>query len=150
MAEWEQNNEKSFCVIPDKDSISSVSDFFDLCVEEFEIPMKVGFRLKVVVDEIYSNIVHYSGAKLAEVTFRNDPETITLMFSDDGIAYNPLEAEAPDVTVSAEDRQIGGLGLFMVKNMAEDIQYRFADGKNQMTVILSKTLPQKKKVLEDF
>lgn len=150
MTELEQNNEKSFCVIPDKDSISSVSDFFDLCVEEFEIPMKVGFRLKVVVDEIYSNIVYYSGAKQAQVTLRNDPQTVTMIFTDDGKAYNPLEAGEPDVTASAEDRQIGGLGLFMVKKMAQDVRYDYQEGKNRMTVVLSKTIPAKKMVLEDF
>lgn len=150
MSELESTNEKQLTVIPDRESISAVSDFFDLCVEEFEIPMKVGFRLKVVVDEIFSNIVHYSGARQAQVCFRNDPETVTLVFLDDGTAYNPLLTEEPDVTAAAEDRQIGGLGLLMVKKMAQDLRYDYLEGKNRMTVVLSKKIPQKKMVLEDF
>lgn len=150
MTESENRNEKKLSVIPEKDSISAVSDFFDNCVEEFEIPMKVGFRLKVVVDEIYSNIVYYSGAKQAQITFQNAPRTITLVFEDDGAAYNPLEASDPDVTAGLEDREIGGLGLFMVKKMSEDIAYDHIEGKNRLTIVLSKELPQKKMTLEDF
>ena len=142
--------ERYLSLTPDMSSISGVSDFLDQCLEEFEIPMRVGYSLKVVTDEIYSNIVHYSGAKTAEILFRNDDETITLVFADDGTPYNPLDTEEPDITASAEDRKIGGLGLFMVKKMAESVQYEYTSGKNQMTVVLSKAPKKKKMTLEDF
>lgn len=141
---------RSFAVTVDMESVSMVSDFFDSCLEEYEIPMRVGYSLKVVADEIYSNIVHYSGAKNAEVLFVNAQEQITLVFRDDGIPYNPMEADTPDVTADLEDRQIGGLGMFMVKKMCQEVAYEYADGKNQMTVILSKTPKKKKRTLEDF
>ena len=112
--------------------------------------MRIGYSLKVVADEIYSNIVHYSEAKAAEILFRNDAEKILLVFEDDGNPYNPLEAEEPDITAGIEDRKIGGLGLFMVKKMAESVVYEYTAGKNQMTVILSKTVKKKKMTLEDF
>ena len=112
--------------------------------------MRIGYSLKVVADEIYSNIVHYSGAKTAEVLFRDEADRITLVFEDDGDAYNPLEAEEPDITAGIEDRKIGGLGLFMVKKMAESVAYEYAAGRNQMTVILSKAAKKKKMTLEDF
>lgn len=142
--------ERRIDVVPDIASISSISDFLDSCLEAFAIPMRIGYSLKVVADEIYSNIVHYSEADTAEVLFRNDDDTITLIFKDDGKPYNPLEAEEPDITAGIEERKIGGLGLFMVKKMAEQVQYEYIDGKNQMTVILSKTAKKKKMTLEDF
>lgn len=146
----DDKNERKFAVVPDKESLAKASDFLDCCVEDYAIPLRTGYSLKVVTDEIFSNIVYYSGAKNAEILFRNDTDTITLVFGDDGMPYNPLEAEDPDVTASAEERSIGGLGLFMVKKMAEDVRYEYTAGKNRLTVILSK-MPKKKKLsLEDF
>lgn len=140
----------SFAVTVDMASVAKVSDYLDNCLEEYEIPVRVGYSLKVVADEIYSNIVHYSGAKNAEVLFANAQEQITLVFRDDGTPYNPLEADTPDVTADLEDRQIGGLGMFMVKKMCQEVAYEYSDGKNQMTVVLSKTPVKKKLSLEDF
>ena len=146
----EQENERRFSIVPGQESISMAADFVDGCVEDFAIPLRVGYSLKVVTDEIFSNIVYYSGAKTAEILFRNDADRVTLVFQDDGMPYNPMEAEEPDVTAGAEERSIGGLGLFMVKKMAEQVAYEYTDGKNRLTVILSKTVKKMKLSLEDF
>lgn len=146
----DNKKERSIAVIPDAASLSGISDFFDSCLEEFEIPLRIGYSLKVVADEIYSNIVYYSGAKNAEILFRNRADSIHLVFVDDGMPYNPMETKEPDITASAEDREIGGLGLFMVKKMAEDVRYEYASEHNRLTVILSKTVKKKKRSLEDF
>lgn len=146
----DNDNERSIAVVPDAASISGISDFFDSCLEEFAIPLRIGYSLKVVTDEIYSNIVYYSGAKMAGIQFRNAPDKITLFFEDDGKPYNPLEAEEPDITAGIEERKIGGLGLFMVKKMAQSVHYEYSAGKNQMTVILSKAPKKQKITLEDF
>ena len=143
-------NEKRLSVVPDQESLSRVSDFLDDCIETYEIPLRIGYSAKVVTDEIFSNVVYYSGAKNAQVVFQNDMDRITLIFIDDGAAYNPMESEEPDVTAGIDDRKIGGLGLFMVKKMAEQIQYEYADRKNQLTVVLSKATKKKKLSLEDF
>ena len=119
-------------------------------MEDFSIPLRTGYSLKVVADEIFSNIVYYSGAETAEILCRNDADKITLIFEDNGRSYNPLEAEEPDITAGIEDRKIGGLGLFMVKKMAESVHYEYVAGRNRMTVILSKTAKKKKMTLEDF
>ena len=137
-------------MVPTQESISDVSVFLDNCVEDFSIPLKTGYSLKVIADEIFSNIVYYSGAKTAGILFENDTDNITLVFEDDGKRYNPLEAEEPDITAGIEDRKIGGLGLFMVKKMAESVQYESVAGKNRITVIVSKTAKKKKMTLEDF
>ena len=144
------DNERRFSVVPSKESLSEASDFLDRCVEEFDIPLRTGYSLKVVTDEIFSNIVYYSGAKTAEILFRNDEDKVTLMFLDDGIPYNPVEAEEPDITAGAEERSIGGLGLFMVKKMAEQVSYEYADQKNQLTVTMSKIAKKTKISMEDL
>lgn len=146
----DSENERSITVIPDMASISVVSEFFDSCLEEYAIPVRTGYSLKVVVDEIISNIVYYSKAKTAEIVFKNDADQITAVFLDDGTPYNPLENESPDVTAGLEEREIGGLGWFMVKKIAQKIDYAYSSGKNQMTVILSKSAKKKELSLEDF
>lgn len=144
------DNERRFSVVPSKESLSEASDFLDRCAEEFDIPLRIGYSMKVVADEIFSNIVYYSGAKNAEIQFQNDADRIFLIFRDDGTPYNPMEAEEPDITAGAEERSIGGLGLFMVKKMAEQVEYEYTGQKNQLTVILSKIVKKKKMSLEDF
>lgn len=144
------DNERRFSVVPSKESLSEASDFLDRCVEEFEIPLRTGYSLKVVTDEIFSNIVYYSGAKNAEILFHVDADRITLVFQDDGMPYNPMEAEEPDITAGAEERSIGGLGLFMVKKMAEQVSYEYADQKNQLTVKMSRIAKKMKISLEDL
>lgn len=143
-------NERRFSIVPDKEALAAVSDFLDSCVKDYGILLRAGYTLKVVADEIMSNIVYYSGAKSAEILLRNDADKITLVFKDDGVPYNPLEAEEPDLTTGVEERSLGGLGLLMVKKMAEQIQYEYADRKNQLTVVLSKVAKKKKLSLEDF
>lgn len=143
-------NERRFSAVPNQESVSEAADFLDFCIEDCSVPLRIGYSLKVVTDEIFSNIVYYSGAKNAEILFRNDSDRITLIFTDDGMPYNPMEAEEPDITAGAEERGIGGLGLFMVKKMAEQVQYEYTDRKNRLTVILSKAPKKKKLSLEDF
>ena len=121
-------------VIPDKASIGTVVDFITGTLEKWEIPMKLANRAQIAVDEIYSNIVYYSGAKSATVALCDDGEKLTVRFSDDGKPYDPTTAKEPDITLSAEEREIGGLGIFMVKKMAAKINYRNESGHNLLEV----------------
>ena len=122
-------------VLPDKDSIKTVTEFMERTLEEWEVPMKVAGKVQIAIDEIYSNIVYYSGAKNAKITVTASDEKLSLLFEDDGIPYDPTTAKEPDITLSAEERDIGGLGIFMVKKMAASIHYENTDGKNVLTVV---------------
>ena len=122
-------------VTPDKDSIKTVTEFMQRTLEEWEVPMKFANKAQIAIDEIYSNIVYYSGAKNATITVTASDEKLSLLFEDDGIPYDPTTAKEPDITLSAEERDIGGLGIFMVKKMAADIHYENTDGKNRLTVV---------------
>lgn len=91
----------------------------------------------VVTDEIVSNIVRCSGAGAFTIRLDQAPEGFKMVFIDDGKAFDPTtEVATPDVTASAEDRGIGGLGIFMVKKMAKSVSYARQDGKNVLTVVI--------------
>lgn len=122
-------------VTPDKDSIKTATEFIENTMEAWAVPMKVANKVQIAVDEIYSNIVYYSGAKNAKITVTASDEKLSLLFEDDGIPYDPTTAKEPDISLSAEEREIGGLGIFMVKKMAADIHYENTDGKNMLTVV---------------
>lgn len=122
-------------IFPDKDSVKTVTQFIENILEKWEVPMKTSNKVQVSADELYSNIVYYSGAKNAKLTVTGNDEKLTLLFEDDGVPYDPTTAKEPDITLSAEEREIGGLGIFMVKKMASDIHYENTDGKNKLTVV---------------
>ena len=121
--------------VPDKVSIKTITEFIENTLKEWEVPMKVANKVQLAVDEIYSNIVYYSQAKNAGITLTGNEKKLSLLFEDDGIPYDPTTAQEPDVTLTVEERDIGGLGIFMVKKLASDIQYENAMGKNKLTVV---------------
>ena len=91
----------------------------------------------IVMDEIVSNIVRCSGAKAFAVQLDEAPEGLKMVFIDDGAAFDPTtDAATPDITAAAEDRGIGGLGIFMVKKMSKSVSYARQDGKNVLTVVM--------------
>ena len=93
-------------------------------------------RAAIVIDEIASNIVRCSGALTFELAYRRSAGGYALVFTDAGTPFNPLAHPDPDVTASAEERTIGGLGIFMVKQMAENVDYEWRGGCNVLTVCM--------------
>jgi len=124
-------------VVPTSDSVSSVAEFLEEQLDKLEVPMKKAVRLKIALDEIYSNIVRYSGADHAQVECLAENGVLSLVFRDNGKPYNPLEAEEPDITAAAEDRAIGGLGILMVRKMMDKVDYMYKDGQNILTLWLN-------------
>ena len=127
---------KMLSVTPTMETVSQVAAFVEEHLEKFEVPMKLSTKLMVAVDEIYSNIVRYSGASEAQIRIMKETDTLRLVFSDNGKPYNPLDAKEPDVTASAEDRAIGGLGIFMVRKMMDKVEYMYKDGQNVLTLTM--------------
>lgn len=117
-------------VIPTVSSIPRITEFVETWLLKTKVEKQIVNKVNIAIDEIYSNIANYSGANWAKVFYTRDLNSITLIFTDNGIEYNPLENEDPDITLSAEDRQIGGLGVFMVKKIMDNIEYSYDDGKN--------------------
>lgn len=129
---------KMLSVIPTMDTVPQVAAFVEEHLEKFEVPMGLSAKLMVAVDEIYSNIVRYSGASEAQICIVKAEDTLKLIFRDNGKPYSPLDAKEPDITASAEDRAVGGLGIFMVRKMLDDVEYEYTRGMNKLT--LSKKL----------
>ena len=125
---------KMLSVNPTMETVSQVAAFVEEQLEAFAVPAKLSTKLMVAVDEVYSNIVRYSGASEAQVRIMKEADTLRLVFRDNGKPYNPLDAEEPDVTASAEDRAIGGLGIFMVRKMMDAVDYEYAGGMNKVTL----------------
>jgi anti-sigma regulatory factor (Ser/Thr protein kinase) len=93
----------------------------------------------VAAEEIFVNVASYAytsgiGSVAIEVNFEEKPKAVAIRFIDSGIPYNPLEKEDPDVTLPAEKRGIGGLGVFMVKKSMDEVTYEYKDGKNHLTI----------------
>ncbi|MBR5231481.1 MAG: SpoIIE family protein phosphatase [Clostridia bacterium] len=133
-----ETESKMLSVKPTMDAIPQAAAFVEENLEKFEVPMGLSARLMVALDEIFSNIVRYSGASEAQIRLVKEADTLRLIFRDNGKPYNPLDAEAPDITASAEDRTIGGLGIFMVRKMMDNVEYEYTHGMNKLT--LSKKL----------
>ena len=129
-----ETEEAKMTVKPNMESVAEVAAFVEEQLEKLEVPMRLTTKLMISVDEIYSNIVRYSHATQASITVSREENTIQLVFEDDGKPYNPLEAEEPDITASAEDRTIGGLGIFMVRKMMDQVDYSYHNGRNVLTL----------------
>ena len=130
-------SDNSITVIANDDSMILVSEFAKTLTEKLAVVPKIANKVSIAVDEIYSNIINYSNAKLATVSYSIKDGKLYMTFSDDGIPYNPLEAEEPDVTLSIEERKIGGLGIFMVKKMTESMEYAYEDEKNILRIVIA-------------
>lgn len=123
---------------PCLDNLDQVTDFIDNLLSEGEVPNKLIFKVNMVIDEIYSNIARYSGATEAKVGCNVSENKVILRFIDNGSPYDPTVKEDPDTTLSADERDIGGLGIFMVKKIMDEISYEYKNGRN--ILILEKSI----------
>ncbi len=130
---------KSITLAATVENVTTVVDLINEEMEAFDCPMKISMQVAIAVEEIFVNIAHYAytpGEGDATVSYRvdRDPGCVTIRFEDRGMPYNPLEQDDPDVTLSAEERSIGGLGVFMVKKTMSSVEYEHRDGKNILTL----------------
>ena len=126
------------------DNLEEAMSFVSGEAEAMGCSMKNVMTMELVTDEIFSNIVFYAYKGMEEpgdVTIQIDEaeneegKEIHLTFSDSGIPYDPLSREEPDVTLPAEEREVGGLGIFLVRKKMDDVQYRYEEGKNRLLLI---------------
>ncbi len=130
-------NEGRVVTAPSIDAAAELTAYVETTLEEKCAPVGVIAKMSIALDEIYSNIVKFSGAGYAKIVcgVEND-NTAYLIFEDNGMPYNPMEQEDPDITLSAEEREIGGLGIFMVKKSMTSMDYKYVGGKNHLTLKL--------------
>ena len=121
------------------DNLPQVLALVDEVLEAAHCPRKIQFQIDIAVEEIFVNIAHYAykpdvGTATVRVEVMGEPPAVDITFIDSGVPYDPLAKADPDVTLSAEQRQIGGLGIFMVKKTMDDIKYEYIDGQNILTL----------------
>ena len=124
-------------------NLQKVIGFINSRLEKVDCPAKKLMQIDLAVEEIFVNIANYAyapdvGKVSVSVKLSGEPSAAEITFADRGVPYNPLEKEDPDITLSADERQIGGVGIFMTKKIMDEIFYEHRDGQN--ILILRKRL----------
>ena len=125
---------QSMRVAPTLESIPRVCDFLQQTLLDNAAPSKIVAQVNIAADELFSNIARYSGAADAAVDCRVTAGRAVVRFMDDGRPYDPTTQPEPDVSLPAEEREIGGLGIFMVKKTMDRVSYEYANGRNVVTI----------------
>ena len=120
-------------------NLEKVFDFIHTQLEGVDCSPRELMQIELAVDEIFVNIANYAydkrGGKAKISCFvKRDPIGIEISFEDSGVKYDPLSAEDPDVTLSAQERQIGGLGIFLTKKSMDELAYEYSEGRNILTM----------------
>ena len=128
-----ENGERTLNLPATDENLNTVLNAVREEMEKADFSPKAVMQIEIAVEEIFVNICHYAYAPNtgnAEVKIAFFEDKLTITFTDSGKPYNPMEKPDPDITLSAEERNIGGLGIYMVKNLADDCSYQYKDGKN--------------------
>ncbi len=121
------------------DNVEKVTEFVNEQLERIGCPAKAIAQIDIAIDELFSNIAFYAyspevGPATVRVDVEEDPVSVTITFMDRGVPFNPLKKADPDTSLSAEERKIGGLGIFMVKKTMDAVDYEYLDGKNILRI----------------
>lgn len=121
------------------ENIPVVTDFVDEQLERLACPMKAQMQIDIAIDELFSNIARYAynpetGPATVRVEVSENPLAVLITFIDKGIPYDPLQQADPNTKLSAEERELGGLGIYMVKKTMDEVTYEYKDGQNILTI----------------
>ena len=130
---------KEITVPATMENFSKVTAFVDEQLEGLSCPLKAQTQINVSIDELLSNIARYAyapgtGVVTVRFCFDADTRTVSISFLDSGIPFDPLSQAAPDINAPAEERAVGGLGIYLVRKTMDRVDYRYADGKNILTI----------------
>ena len=122
------------------ESLSEVIGFVEKTLEGFECPMKIQTAICVAIEEVFVNVALYAypdgeGDMSLHIGFDDQSRAITFRMTDKGVPFDPLAKPDPDITLSAEDREIGGLGIFIAKKTMDSLSYSYENGENVLTMI---------------
>ena len=121
------------------ENIATVTAFIDEQLEHRDCPMKTKRQVHIAIDELFGNIAYYAynpeiGIVTVRVEVTDNPLEVVITFIDNGTPYDPLAKADPDITLSVEERDVGGLGIYMVKKSMDDISYKYRDGQNILRI----------------
>ena len=122
------------------EALSDVLGFVEQTLESFDCPMKVQMAVCVAIEEIFVNVAHYAypdseGTMTLAIGWDEGNRSVTFRVADRGVPFDPLQKPDPDITLSAEDREIGGLGIFITKKTMDTVTYAYENGQNVLTMI---------------
>ena len=122
------------------ESLNDVLGFVEDRLEVFECPMKTQMALCVAIEEVFVNVAHYAypeseGDMTLHISFDEESRNITFRMTDKGVPFDPLKKPDPDITLSAEEREIGGLGIFIAKKTMDSLSYSYENGENILNMI---------------
>ena len=122
------------------ESLNDVLGFVDQALDNFECPMKIQMAICVAIEEVFVNIARYAypegeGEMSLQICFDDQSRAVTFRMTDKGIPFDPLANPDPDITLSAEDREMGGLGIFIAKKTMDSLSYSYENGENVLTMI---------------
>ena len=126
-------------VLAVRDNLPRVLAFVEEQLAGYGCGMKTSYEINLAVEEIYVNIASYAydkdpGSAVIVADILTDPLSLVLVFKDSGTPYNPLLKEDPDTGIPLKERKAGGLGIYMVKKLVDDISYVYEDGMNILTI----------------
>ena len=121
------------------ENIETVTEFVNAQLELMDCPIKAQMQIDIAIDELFGNIAHYAyntevGSATVRVEVSEAPLAVIITFIDNGVPYDPLGKDDPDITLSAEEREIGGIGIYMVKQSMDEITYEYKDGQNILKI----------------
>lgn len=121
------------------ENIGVVTDFVNEQLEALGCPMKAQMQIDIAIDELFSNIAHYAynpdvGIATVRVEIMVEPLSVVITFIDGGVPYDPLQTADPNTGLPIEEREIGGLGIYIVKKSMDEITYEYKDGKNILSI----------------
>ena len=122
------------------EALSAVLGFVEETLESYDCPMKTQTAISVAIEEVFVNVAHYAygggeGDMTLGIGFDDETRTITFRMTDRGVPFDPLKKPDPDITLSADEREIGGLGIFITKKTMDTVAYAYENGENILTMI---------------
>lgn len=135
------DNKKAITVEASMEYLDKVTSFIEAFLEDYACPMKITMKILLCVEELYANVVNYAyGSKdgnctieLAGKTYETENE-VCICMRDQGVPFDPFAKEDPDITLSVDEREIGGLGIYMVKNIMDTVSYEYKQQENIVTI----------------
>lgn len=121
------------------ENIGPVTDFVNEALEGLGCPAWIQYQIDVAIDELFGNIARYAyrpgtGPATVAVEVTKTPPAVVITFVDRGVPYDPLAREDPDVSLPVEEREEGGLGIFLVKKTMDDVSYEYREGRNILRI----------------
>ena len=122
------------------DVLNDVLGYVEQTLESFECSMKIQMAICVAIEEVFVNVARYAypdgeGDMTLHIGFDEQSRDVTFRMSDKGVPFDPLKKSDPDITLSAEEREIGGLGIFITKKTMDSVTYAYENNENILTMI---------------